>query len=87
MLAIYPAPFWRARGLSGEVVSTGGFPFSVVFDNSPAGEGGAPRSRATGHPSLTRTKPASARMLWKLLALISPRLSLTPKQSSMNCTV
>jgi monoamine oxidase len=34
-LAFYDRPFWRDRGLSGEVASTGG-PLTVVFDNSPA---------------------------------------------------
>jgi monoamine oxidase len=34
-LAVYDRPFWRDRGLSGEVACTGG-PVTVVFDNSPA---------------------------------------------------
>jgi monoamine oxidase len=33
--AIYPTPFWREQGLSGEVVSDVG-PAQIVFDNSPA---------------------------------------------------
>lgn len=33
-MAIYPEPFWRADGLSGEVTSADG-PVSVSFDNSP----------------------------------------------------
>lgn len=32
--AVYPTPFWRADGLSGQVTSTRG-PVKVVFDNSP----------------------------------------------------
>ena len=32
--AIYPTPFWRARGLSGQVVSESG-PIKVTFDVSP----------------------------------------------------
>jgi monoamine oxidase len=34
-MAVYEKPFWRDRGLSGEVACTGG-PVTVVFDNSPA---------------------------------------------------
>jgi monoamine oxidase len=33
-MAIYPEPFWRERGLSGQVTSADG-PVSVAFDNSP----------------------------------------------------
>jgi monoamine oxidase len=33
-MAIYDGPFWRERGLSGQVTSDGG-PVKVVFDNSP----------------------------------------------------
>jgi monoamine oxidase len=33
-MAFYERPFWRDRGLSGEVACTGG-PLTVVFDNSP----------------------------------------------------
>jgi monoamine oxidase len=33
--AIYATPFWRARGLSGQVVSESG-PIKVTFDTSPA---------------------------------------------------
>src|SRR5919108_1903047 len=33
-MAIYPEPFWRERGLSGEVTSADG-PVTVAFDNSP----------------------------------------------------
>lgn len=32
----YETPFWRARGLSGEIVSDEG-PFSPIFDGTPAG--------------------------------------------------
>lgn len=32
--AVYPAPFWRSRGLNGQVASDVG-PVKVVFDNSP----------------------------------------------------
>jgi monoamine oxidase len=32
--AVYPAPFWREEGLSGQAVSDGG-PVSTTFDNSP----------------------------------------------------
>jgi monoamine oxidase len=31
--ALYERPFWRARGLSGEVVSDAAAPLTVVFDN------------------------------------------------------
>jgi monoamine oxidase len=34
-VAFYDRPFWRDRGLSGEVACAGG-PVTVVFDNSPA---------------------------------------------------
>ena len=34
VIATYPRPFWRAAGLSGEVVCDRG-PFSIVYDNSP----------------------------------------------------
>lgn len=37
--AVYPEPFWRADGLSGEGVSLAG-PVSITFDNTPAS--GAP---------------------------------------------
>ncbi|MSO42209.1 MAG: flavin monoamine oxidase family protein [Solirubrobacterales bacterium] len=33
-MAIYPEPFWRAEGLSGQVTSSDG-PVSVIYDNSP----------------------------------------------------
>jgi monoamine oxidase len=33
-MAIYPQPFWRAEGLSGQVTSADG-PVSVTYDNSP----------------------------------------------------
>jgi monoamine oxidase len=33
-MAIYPEPFWRAQGFSGQVTSADG-PVSVTFDNSP----------------------------------------------------
>lgn len=33
-LAVYPEPFWRAEGLSGQVTSVDG-PVSVTYDNSP----------------------------------------------------
>ncbi len=33
MIATYPTPFWRARGLSGQVVSSNP-PLSIVFDNT-----------------------------------------------------
>jgi monoamine oxidase len=32
--AVYPEPFWRERGLSGQAVSDGG-PVTTTFDNSP----------------------------------------------------
>ena len=32
--AIYPEPFWRADGFSGQATSADG-PVSVTFDNSP----------------------------------------------------
>jgi monoamine oxidase len=35
VMAFYEKPFWRDRGMSGEVVSTDS-PVTVVFDNSPA---------------------------------------------------
>lgn len=35
-MAIYPEPFWRAEGLSGQVTSADG-PVSVTYDNSPPG--------------------------------------------------
>jgi monoamine oxidase len=57
-MAIYPEPFWRAKGLSGQVTSADG-PVSVTYDNSPPDgspgvllaflEGGAAR-RATDLP-------------------------------------
>jgi monoamine oxidase len=34
VVACYERPFWRDRGLSGEVVATAPDPFAVVFDNS-----------------------------------------------------
>jgi monoamine oxidase len=34
VVACYERPFWRAQGLSGEVVATAPEPFAVVFDNS-----------------------------------------------------
>jgi monoamine oxidase len=37
--AVYPTPFWRAKGLTGQVVSENG-PVKVTFDTSP--EGGTP---------------------------------------------
>ena len=37
--AVYPTPFWRAKGLTGQVVSENG-PVKVTFDTSP--ESGAP---------------------------------------------
>jgi monoamine oxidase len=37
-MAVYPRPFWREQGLSGEATSDRG-PVRVVFDNSPPGEG------------------------------------------------
>ena len=33
-MAVYPEPFWRAEGLSGQVTSADG-PVSVTYDNSP----------------------------------------------------
>jgi monoamine oxidase len=33
---VYDRPFWRARGLTGQAVTTG-FPYSVTFDDSPPG--------------------------------------------------
>lgn len=36
LAAVYPEPFWRHDGLSGEAVSTGG-PATLTFDNSPPG--------------------------------------------------
>lgn len=33
-MAVYPEPFWRAEGLSGQVTSADG-PVKVMFDNSP----------------------------------------------------
>lgn len=61
-MAIYPEPFWRERGLSGEVTSADG-PVTVTFDNSPPGgspgvllaflEGRMAR-RATGLPTERR---------------------------------
>ena len=35
-IAVYDTPFWRARGLNGEVTSDSG-PVTVMFDASPAG--------------------------------------------------
>ncbi len=35
-MAIYPEPFWRAEGLSGQATSADG-PVSVTYDNSPPG--------------------------------------------------
>ena len=50
-LARYERPFWRARGLSGEVASTGG-PVTVVFDNSPeSGASGALLGFVVGKPA------------------------------------
>ena len=54
-MAIYPEPFWRAEGLSGQATSADG-PVSVTYDNSPPDgspgvllaflEGGAARAAA-----------------------------------------
>ena len=50
-MAVYERPFWRDRGLSGEVACTGG-PITVVFDNSPAdGSRGMLLGFAVGRPA------------------------------------
>jgi monoamine oxidase len=50
-MATYDKPFWRDRGLSGEVACTGG-PMTVVFDNSPAdGSSGALLGFVVGRPA------------------------------------
>jgi monoamine oxidase len=50
-MATYDAPFWRERGLSGEVASAGG-PVTVVFDNSPAdGSSGMLLGFVVGRPA------------------------------------
>jgi monoamine oxidase len=36
VMAIYPTPFWRAQGKSGQVVADDTQPFQTVFDGSPA---------------------------------------------------
>ncbi len=61
-MAVYPEPFWRAEGLSGQVTSADG-PVSVTYDNSPPSgspgvllaflEGGAARA-ATDLPEAER---------------------------------
>jgi monoamine oxidase len=61
-MAIYPEPFWRAEGLSGQATSADG-PVSVTYDNSPPDgtpgvllaflEGGAARA-AAGLPDTER---------------------------------
>ena len=50
-MATYDRPFWRDRGLSGEVASAGG-PVTVVFDNSPAdGSSGMLLGFVVGRPA------------------------------------
>ncbi len=63
-MAIYPEPFWRAEGLSGQVTSADG-PVSVTYDNSPPdGSPGCParlprgRRRAPRPPTSPRTSAA-----------------------------
>ncbi|MFT3764596.1 MAG: flavin monoamine oxidase family protein [Minicystis sp.] len=60
--AIYEKPFWRDRGLSGEVASTSG-PMTVVFDNSPAdGSRGALLGFVVGGPARALgARPAAER--------------------------
>jgi monoamine oxidase len=61
-LATYDKPFWRSRGLSGEVASAGG-PVTVVFDNSPAdGSSGMLLGFVVGGPArVLGALPADAR--------------------------
>jgi monoamine oxidase len=61
-MATYDRPFWRDRGLSGEVASAGG-PVTVVFDNSPAdGSSGMLLGFIVGQPARALgAKPAPER--------------------------
>jgi len=59
MMAIYPEPFWRGTGLSGQSASDAG-PYEVTFDNSPpSGRPGVLMTFAEGRHALSlreRTK-------------------------------
>ncbi len=73
MLALYPAPFWREQGLSGEVYSRRG-PLTEIYDASPASGGPyalfgffaiAPHARqALGETQLQRLCLAQLRRLF-----------------------
>jgi monoamine oxidase len=60
--AVYPTPFWRAQGLSGQAVSESG-PIKVTFDTSPAdGSVGIMMGFIGGHEArVWETQPTSAR--------------------------
>src|SRR6185369_9820797 len=60
--AVYPTPFWRAQGLSGQAVSESG-PIKVTFDTSPAdGSVGIMMGFIGGHEArVWESQPTSAR--------------------------
>ncbi len=70
-MAVYDRPFWRDRGLSGEVACTGG-PVTVVFDNSPAdGSRGMLLGFVVGRPARELgAQPADARRRAVLAAFV-----------------
>ena len=67
--AIYPQPFWRAQGLSGQAISEAG-PIQLVYDNSPpSGRPGVLVGFAEGNESRALFSAAPARR--RALALAS----------------
>ena len=81
--AIYDTPFWRAKGLSGQVVSENG-PVKVTFDTSPAdGSVGIMMGFIGGHDArVWAERPASERRAAALqnLAAYFGNEALTPRE-------
>jgi monoamine oxidase len=59
--AVYPTPFWRAAGLSGQGVNDQGIA-SIPFDNSPPDGSVGVLFAFTGADRLARLRPAERRM-------------------------
>ena len=59
-MAVYPEPFWRGDGLSGEAASDTG-PVKVTFDNSPPGRLAGRAARLPRGPPRARARPAAGR--------------------------
>jgi monoamine oxidase len=83
MMAVYPEPFWRRDGLSGQSASDDG-PYEVTFDNSPAsGRPGVLMTFAEGRHAIDlrlRTREERRLLYGRHLARLFGEAALVPTE-------